>query len=778
MVLKTEVLPDDILVLIVSSPDNPLAHAVTQYHASHGARILTSTHIPPRISSDVKRCFCFTSMKYLAEDAVALADIPETMLVASVDSHLSNREQQVIKLILKHYPHVKVALVPRGHHNLSTIVEQLMYLSFDDKTRHAIITSIPPMQRPEPARQKEKSRIPRPKSLKEVYISVVSRPVRFLVYVLLFVILIHTAYLVPLAVAVAGTAWQGSRLLNVVSSAPKSQDVVVDPFSYPSAALSIAQTMYAPIRRGWLFLGFASYPERVMDVTAHAIKLYDLAGQMREDSSIMIAKMFDSRVVAQEQILAQKDLLLDRLQSAQESIRIIRSQTPSSILDLYDVRTHLDTSEKYLSLAMKILRSFETIFAKDSERLYAVFFANDRELRPGGGFIGSFALVKIQNTQIQEWKVYDVYDADGQLEARVQPPEPISKYLQQPFYFLRDSAFTPDSPTNVIVAEDFLQKELGIDRLDGAVLMTFSSIEKLLGDIGPVYLSEFQDTVTNENVYIKTQLYAESESFPGSIQKKDFLQALTTEISLQIGEPKTAYKAVESIRESLDEKLVTAYFHDTEIQTLFDGMYWSGRQLPPSCITQNVPLAATCIPLYLFPVEANLGVNKANAFVSRDYEYKVRLLADGIIESEIITYFENTSFPDVFPGGPYKNYYQLYFPPDISIQSILVDDIIASEPDIEKDKYTRLGLWLTIPPQGKKKIRVKYRTSVPLPRENSQIQIIFQKQIGLPMSDIAFKFSLPQGYTVRDTNFSPLAQDGLFEYNSTIDSDKFYYLHF
>jgi hypothetical protein len=108
----------------------------------------------------------------------------------------------------------------------------------------------------------------------------------------------------------------------------------------------------------------------------------------------------------------------------------------------------------------------------------------------------------------------------------------------------------------------------------------------------------------------------------------------------------------------------------------------------------------------------------------------------------------------------------------------MIDNNLASEPVIEKDKYTHLGLWIGIPPQSKKKVSVKYRTAQTLPRVNSQIQVIFQKQTGLPPANIAFKFSLPEGYTVRDTNFSPLAQDQMFEYNSTIDSDKFYYLHF
>lgn len=778
MPLTTEVVADQSLVLIISSPGNPLAQALVSYHASRNVRVLTATHIPPKISPRVQTCFCMTSLPYLAEDAVALADIPGSVLIASSETQLNTRTRRVIELINKHYPRVKVAIIPKGDHNLPVIIERLMYFSFDEKLKYAIISSATVTQPARATTSRHASKNRRPKTPKDWYVSIISRPLRFIVLVVALVVLLHTIFLVPLSVAVASTFWQGSQLLSTSKNPVAQPAAATDPFSYPSAALSLAQSLYTPIRRGWLFIGLASYPERVMDTTTNAIKLYHLANQMKEDSSIMLAKMFDPKLLAQDQILEKKAALIDNLQSAQSSLRIIRSQVPQQLLQLHGIDNYIAVSEQYVSLSLKLLKVFDGVFAKNSDRLYAIFFANDREIRPGGGFIGSFALVRIGNTQVQEWKVYDVYDADGQLKARVAPPEPISKYLQQPFYFLRDSAFTPDSPTNVVVAEDFLQKELGITKLDGAITVTFSSIEKLLGDIGPVYLSEFQDNITNENIYIKTQLYAEKDFFPGSTQKKDFLQALATSMMVQLSEPKSAFRAMESIRESLDEKLITVYFDEPEAQTLFDSMYWSGRQLPPSCIVKNVPVTSNCVPLYIFPVEANLGVNKANAFVDRDYEYKVRVLADGVIESDFVTHFINESYPDVFPGGAYRNYYQLFLPPDVTIQSITIDDVLASNVTIEKDKYTHLGLWIEIPPQGRKSVTIKYRTAQVLPPVNSQIQIILQKQIGLPFTNIAFKFSLPEGYTLQDTNFSPLAQDQLFEYNSTIDSDKFYYLHF
>lgn len=779
MPLTAEPISDKSLTLIVSSPGNPLAHAIIRYHSDHDTHIVSTTHIPPRVSHDIKTCFCLTGLKYLAEDAESLKNVPLTILVASYSGHLTHREAETIRLILRHYPHTKIALIPAGEHDLTAIVERLIYFSFDEGTRQTVITTSAIVKEPETVRARRTRKLRRLPTLTDLYIGMVSRPLRFVIAIIMVIIVAHTLFLIPLGLSVAMTAWQGSVVIGQMGREVSSEEVATDPFSTASALLMLSERLYDPIRRGWLFVGGAWVPERLFEVTGEVMRLYHLAQDTRERTDVVLAKMLDPQAVSQEQIADQLVAIRANLAHARDGIRTIQSQVPTPLLTYRRLDAKLQAASDLVSLGLRMLDQADTILGRDNERLYAVFFANDREIRPGGGFIGSFMLVSVKNMQIKEWKLYDVYDADGQLKARVAPPEPISRYLQQPFYFLRDSAFSPDHPTNAILAEDFLSKELGIDRLDGAVMVTFASIERLLADIGPVYLTEYQDTITSENVYIKTQLYAEKDSFPGSIQKKDFLQALMTHLLVKIAEPRTAFAALQSLQDSLDHKRIAIYVDDPGAQTMLDEQYWSGRQLSPGCIDRNVPGATVCVPLYVYPVEANLGVNKANAFVVRDYEYKVQILEPSHeVEAELVTHFSNDSYPDVFPGGTYRNYYQIYLPPDIKIQSIRIGDAIATDPDISRDKYTRVGLWISVPPQGSLDVSVKYRPLQTLPSSDSQLQIIFQKQLGLPASSIAFKFAFAPGYMVSDTNFSPLAQGRVVEYNSTIDSDKFYYIHF
>jgi hypothetical protein len=114
-------------------------------------------------------------------------------------------------------------------------------------------------------------------------------------------------------------------------------------------------------------------------------------------------------------------------------------------------------------------------------------------------------------------------------------------------------------------------------------------------------------------------------------------------------------------------------------------------------------------------------------------------------------------------------------PPDAQIQKLLLDSTLVSNFDLDRDRFTQIGLLIEIPPRTEKKLLVSYRLATLLSPEKSQLQTLFQKQLGIPSTDIKMRFDFPDRFKVIDTNISPLAGQGTVEYNSTIDSDKFYY---
>ena len=70
-----------------------------------------------------------------------------------------------------------------------------------------------------------------------------------------------------------------------------------------------------------------------------------------------------------------------------------------------------------------VLVTLTNWLASPSPRHLLVFFENPAEIRPGGGFLGSYADLTIQGGQLTNIDVRDIYDPDGQLKEKVVPPE-------------------------------------------------------------------------------------------------------------------------------------------------------------------------------------------------------------------------------------------------------------------------------------------------------------------------------------------------------------------
>ncbi|MBI2641690.1 DUF4012 domain-containing protein, partial [Candidatus Roizmanbacteria bacterium] len=401
---------------------------------------------------------------------------------------------------------------------------------------------------------------------------------------------------------------------------------------------------------------------------------------------------------------------------------------------------------------------------------YLILFANNKELRPGGGFIGSFGVMTVKNYTIEQIKIYDVYDADGQLQAHIEPPYPIRLYLQQPNWFLRDSAFSPDFLENYAQAKTFLEREMNFTNFSGGILLTTTAIENILEAVGDVYLPDFKDTINKKNFYLKTQLNVEQNFFPGSLQKKNYLASLTRQLLLQI-ENIPLKKFVELMKKSLDEKQIVIMSDEPKLQSVLDSFYWSGRLIQPKCSIE----AQNCIADFLFPYDANVGVNKANFFVNRLFDLQISIDEEGIINHVFSIRFKNESLSDIFPGGAYRNYFQLILPKNATVKNITRDGVLVEGYDEQIfDQLKRIGFLVEVKPQNSTDIVIRYETENQIQRGRNIYQVVFQKQIGSANNEFFFKMTLPKNIQVANQNFSPLVKDNQIIYNTSLSADKIF----
>lgn len=540
--------------------------------------------------------------------------------------------------------------------------------------------------------------------------------------------------------------------------------------------LKTTENLYLKVKPTYLFFSINTYPDNLIEINKRINQLLINSLALKKISHKIFNLILKKNHSTEEKTVLKLNLVIFRsyINQIEKNLSLIVNNPIINYKPTKEIKKRALTYLELISQLKKIAPFLEEIFAKDTEKKYLLLFANNMELRPGGGFIGSFGILKFKNLTLDFLKIYDVYDADGQLKAHIEPPPPIRLYLNQPHWFLRDSAFSPDFFENYLEAKSFLLKEMGFEKFDGAILFTTTAIENILNAFGNIYLPDYKEIINSKNFYIKTQYYSEKNFFPGSTQKKNFLSSLTKQILINL-ENVSLNDLIYYLKKSLDEKQIVLYFEQpTDLQKIIDNNFWSGRIIEPNCLNKN----ENCISDYILAVDANLGVNKSNFFVNRYFHLKIYFDSQGKISHQLSISFKNESFLNNFLGGDYKNYFQLYLPENSTIKDISINGIKIEKEKIDEEiineKIKKIGFFINIPQKMKTEIKINYYLNEKIKKGRVFYQLIVQKQIGSFNNDFILEFFLPKNYYLLNQNFIPLVKDNQIIYNTNLSTDKIF----
>lgn len=318
-----------------------------------------------------------------------------------------------------------------------------------------------------------------------------------------------------------------------------------------------------------------------------------------------------------------------------------------------------------LNKAQAISMLLPDLTGQGLSKKYLILLQNNMELRPAGGFIGSFAKVSFEGGKLKKIDVNDVYAIDGALALEVEPPAELKSDLGQKRWFLRDSNWEPDFPTAARQAQWFYTKETG-ETVDGVIAMDVSAMEKLLAVIGPLELADYNEKITDQNLFEKAVSHAEMSFFPGSQAKKSFLTALASETFNKLFFlPQNNWPAIiAALSGALDEKHISIYLNDPKLFSYADSQGWTQSMPRASKETDKQSLRSEddLKEDFLALVEANLGANKANYYLDRNLNMETVIGKDGEIKHRLRVSYTNRSPSDTFPAGKYKNRLRLYLP--------------------------------------------------------------------------------------------------------------------
>jgi len=128
----------------------------------------------------------------------------------------------------------------------------------------------------------------------------------------------------------------------------------------------------------------------------------------------------------------------------------------------------------------------ENILESDQEKTFMLLFQNNLEIRPGGGFIGAFCVLKIKDGKVTSLQIHDTGNFDGRIPDTEEPPYPMKETLAIKSWKLRDSNYSPDFSVNAKKAEYFYNLGQGQEKFDCIVGITTNVLTSFLSATGPV----------------------------------------------------------------------------------------------------------------------------------------------------------------------------------------------------------------------------------------------------------------------------------------------------
>lgn len=291
-----------------------------------------------------------------------------------------------------------------------------------------------------------------------------------------------------------------------------------------------------------------------------------------------------------------------------------------------------------------------SILGHEETKRYLIFFQNNAELRPTGGFLGSFALLDIDRGEIKNLEIPagGTYDMNGSLKAAVIAPEPL--HLINTRWQLQDANWFADFPASAEKIMWFYEKSGG-PTVDGVITITPTVVEKLLKLIGPITLENYGTTINEANFWRIVQKEAEKK-FYETRESKQIIGELADKMLERIlsGNQDKFIQVLQVMNESLQEKDILLYFTDKENQEIAASLGWSGE-------IKAAPRD------YLAVINTNIAGGKSDRVIKENISLQTEILPNGeIINTAKIIRTHQGQEGEEFIGVNNISYLRLYVP--------------------------------------------------------------------------------------------------------------------
>jgi len=496
-----------------------------------------------------------------------------------------------------------------------------------------------------------------------------------------------------------------------------------------------------------------SFYQRAEYVNQQILGINDLLeiGEQLSDSLIKVADIgteFMNVIHAEQLSLSQlsrgeKHEILGSLYNAGPQLEKIQSNLTIATdkLDEFNDRPIFPLIDQAAEPIKGTLPKYEPIFEQISvygkilplivgyleQQNYLFLLQNNDELRPGGGFIGTYGFIKVKDAEFVDLYTDNIYNLDWPARDYlfVESPDPIAQYLRQQYWFMRDANWWPDFPKSAQNVLRFYRLENGPEKnIDGVVAIDQSLIEDLLTLTGPITIEDI--TFTQENFTEKLQFEVEKGYELAGIpepQRKDIIAPLSREIvNRLLLLPRAEWPdLIDLIENNIEQKHLMIYSTDPDLQKKLEKVEWDAG-------------VYTGTDDYLAVVDSNMAALKTDATMERSYKYELEETKEGLFAKVNLHYENKGEF--TWKTTRYRTYNRIYVPKNSQLISYKFNNtfIEPEEMDIFKELNKQVfGFFFIVEPKAQKDIEIIYKLpdSVAAQLKEEKYRLIVQKQPGL-----------------------------------------------
>ncbi len=368
---------------------------------------------------------------------------------------------------------------------------------------------------------------------------------------------------------------------------------------------------------------------------------------------------------------------------------------------------------------------------------YLVLFQNNAELRPSGGFIGSFATVDLGQSGYSKLRIdTNIYKRDNAFAAAhvITPPKPLAGVAADGAWTMRDSNWDVDFRDAAERVSWFYQQEAG-EPVDGVIAVNATVLQDLLRLTGPIPLGDGSRELLSADTFFDTLTYKiEKEYFYDPANRlrnepKSILRGLIPTLERALLRPSVLPKLGPLLGQELRQRQIQLFHTNPTIQAEIEQLSWGGV-LPDSSDD------------FLLVNNASVGGQKSSLNVTQ--QVAVSLTREGSQTRHRVEMTRTHTGDGVWPDHTNNNYTRLVVPASAQLLSLQRDgeDVLADVAVESVRGKTSFGIHLDTDPGTSSHLALEYLTS------GQHQTLLYQKQSGVLAEQLTVRWG---GQTLFDS---------------------------